>query len=522
MKQSLPYAFYFLGGTCGSFVKRIFFHYYKNTNFSDTNTTTGDAHSSNDNFAPHYHNWEDVPKERKIICIKFDNDDIDLICEMQYHKFAKEWLTTNWEEAQDQYDELQIYSSVEEMPKHVWINLYKPTVKDWVAKQDWDSFDLVIDYKTILGFNKVDLNNCIASYFNKKPTQEAQNHIDEYRKINQKIYNITREKFKIINGPDYAYNNSGPYIDSDIVLVRDHFPDYPVEYEEGREFNYNRLKQNMLLENCINPDDTIWIYDSYLNVDSTKNNIYIPYLHFNPDFYNPLPIKHSRKYKFISLKNKARFHRIITSAWINKNFENSDYFYTACFNVDEDGIGAHLHFIDHLGPGLPTKEIGSRHVIPNGVGFRDDFYEYGIDSVFSIVTEPAFWEDASHLSEKTEWAILSYNIPIVSGYGFAHYMEQAGFDMFTDIVNYSSQWEKDPWIRSSRLLDDNLDLLNNAHDILNKEVLVRLQENYNLLTKSNITKQMIHKLNSPEMIAKLEEIMYNINFMQENYGHFIK
>ena len=70
--------------------------------------------------------------------------------------------------------------------------------------------------------------------------------------------------------------------------------------------------------------------------------------------------------------------------------------------------------------------------------FTDYFYEPASDSVFNIINETSSWEDGCSYNEKTNYAFLSYNIPIVTGYMAAHSLERIGFDMFTDIVNYDS------------------------------------------------------------------------------------
>lgn len=322
-----------------------------------------------------------------------------------------------------------------------------------------------------------------------------------------------RSTFKHINGPEHDDQISGPKINSDVVLVCDHLPYYAVDYNLDRVSNcVKHFGQNMLLDNCLNPDNTIWIYDRYLQVESTRNNICLPdFTFFITTFDNPEPIKTQRKYKFISFNNKPRHHRILTSAWINKNFKPDDYFYTCVFNAEDEGITSHLQFIDNPGPGLPKKSIKSTNDIIHGNIFRDAFYPVACDSVFNIVNEVSFFEHASSLTEKTLWAILSYNIPIISGYGMASCMEQVGFDMFRDIVDYSSEYEKDPFVRTQHLLNSNHEVLENAHDFLTPEIISRLEYNFELLRTKDINRHAVEKLNSPEMLVKLDEIMYNIN-----------
>ena len=307
-----------------------------------------------------------------------------------------------------------------------------------------------------------------------------------------------RSTYKFINGPDITNHT---VTEEDYVYISDLIP---------------MKNKSFFIENNNNP---IWIYDMYLYVDTTQNNIYMPYLDYVKNFTNALPIKETRKYKFITLNVRAKPHRILCSAWINKNFQPTEYFYTACFNAEQDGIGEHLPYVKDIGPGLPFKEIDPD--LPKALDgssadiFTNYFYEPLRDSIFNIVNETSFWEDACSYNEKTHYAFLSHNIPIVSGYGAAHSLERIGFDMFTDIVNYSSQWDRDPFRRTAKLLDDNLSVLRDAHNVLNKDILYRLESNFNLVQQPDINKIAIKKLNGPKEIELLKDIMYNLYTIQQ-------
>jgi len=318
--------------------------------------------------------------------------------------------------------------------------------------------------------------------------------------------------FKFINGPD----TENPIdITEDCVILSDSIPCYQ------NTGDYNKQKSFMLFEKC--KSNPIWVYDMYLHVANTKNNIYIPGIDYVLNFNNSKPIKNNRYYKFITLNSKPRLHRILCSAWLNKNFDFNEFFYTMKFNVEVEHITEHLQYIDNPGPSLPFKEIDPNlqnedgHNIADFNIFKEYFYEYTIDSVFNLVNETSFWEDGCSFNEKTAYAFLCYNIPIVSGYGAAHSLERIGFDMFTDIVNYSSQWETNPFVRTNKLLDDNLAVLKDAHNILNKDVLYRLESNFNLVNQPDINNIAINKLNGPKQIELLNDIMYNIYKAKESY-----
>ena len=316
--------------------------------------------------------------------------------------------------------------------------------------------------------------------------------------------------FKYIDGPSITEPIS---ITEDCVIVSDSIPCY-------QQINdYEKQKSFLLLEKCTS--DPVWVYDMYLHVANTKNNIYMPSIQYVRNFNNYYPVKETRKYKIVTLNVRPKLHRIMCSSWLNQNFTSDEFFYTACFNVEDENITEHLQYIDYPGPGLPHKEIDKNLTWDlDGASaeiFTDYFYEPASDSVFNIINETSFWEDGCSYNEKTNYAFLSYNIPIVTGYMAAHSLERIGFDMFTDIVNYDSQWETNPFTRSSRLLNDNLNIIKDAHNILNKDILYRLECNYNLINQPDINNIAINKLNEPKQIELLQDIMYNIEKAKESY-----
>jgi len=179
------YSFYFVGGTCGSFVKKVFEIYLFDQNNLHIDIT-GHAHNlSSINYFAHYHVWEDVPKQDRIVAIDFDEDDIDIIIQMEYEKRSKEWLVSNWKQAQETYCELKDYDNFDNMPDSVWFEIQKPALESWCYEQPWDEVDLKITFKTVW---QGDLNRIISEYINKPLSQKAQKYIDEYRKINHALY----------------------------------------------------------------------------------------------------------------------------------------------------------------------------------------------------------------------------------------------------------------------------------------------------------------------------------------------
>jgi len=301
-----------------------------------------------------------------------------------------------------------------------------------------------------------------------------------------------------------------PIVDADFVTIEDHLPYYlddPTLTKEQKREKY--VGQNMYLENCSNPKDTYFVYSCYFNIEHPGTKLYWYGFPEAPKMETVYPIE--KKYKFICLQSKPRMHRVLTSSWINENFNNEEYFYTVNFNAEQDGITAHLEFIDPIYPGL-AKHFIEGNDIANELSnekFYRLFYSYASSAVFNIITEPEFFAYGYHHSEKTDQAFLSYNIPIVHGYSACDSIKKIGFDMFEDIIDYSSQYIKDPFKRTFKLLNDNKEILKNAFDIPNQSIRERLEYNNRLIRSKDINKGLINKLNDESVIETYKEIMYN-------------
>lgn len=155
--------------------------------------------------------------------------------------------------------------------------------------------------------------------------------------------------------------------------------------------------------------------------------------------------------------------------------------------------------------------FGSETVIDQGVrnGLFKNAYTYSQllqKSVFeptcvSLITEPAYYEKETIVTEKTLMALYAGTIPIwVGGWRIADYMASMGFDVFDDVVDHSYQTESDPALRCDLAIARNLDLLTNfdlAHSRLDPQ---RLQHNYALLEQNVFLKDVLEKAHDrPEL-----------------------
>jgi hypothetical protein len=119
----------------------------------------------------------------------------------------------------------------------------------------------------------------------------------------------------------------------------------------------------------------------------------------------------------------------------------------------------------------------------------------------SLITEPAYYEKETIVTEKTLMAVYAGTIPIwVGGWRIADYMTSMGFDVFDDIIDHSYQTEQDPGRRCDLAVELNLELLTNF-DLAHLSVdLARLQHNYDLLQQNVFLKDVLEKVQQrPEL-----------------------
>jgi hypothetical protein len=184
------YTFFFIGGSCGSFVKTIFWYYLtaphtqplKNLKI---NPITGDCHG----LAPiikHCHWPDQLDTTKKIISIDFDDDDKPIIARMAFWKVVTDQLArdptileTKWDKDLAHMDP----TNLQLLEKFFVENPDYLIFPDWKIQIEKLSPVLVIKFKDIL-FN--DLNGLVASFLNVPVLTEMDEFIQNYRLINKK------------------------------------------------------------------------------------------------------------------------------------------------------------------------------------------------------------------------------------------------------------------------------------------------------------------------------------------------
>jgi hypothetical protein len=154
--------------------------------------------------------------------------------------------------------------------------------------------------------------------------------------------------------------------------------------------------------------------------------------------------------------NKKRWHR----EWLVQELENRKL-HTPCYSL------AWGDFPNYPRRGFQSSGMDLLHNgINNGIWKNIDIYRAWLQrNVFeptyiTLITEPAWRQQACFVTEKTVFAFESGNIPLwIGGWGTADQMKKLGFDVFDDIVDHGYQYAADPLDRMRLSLDLNGHLL---------------------------------------------------------------
>lgn len=240
----------------------------------------------------------------------------------------------------------------------------------------------------------------------------------------------------------------------------------------------------------------------FLHTESFFNNIATKLVN-HPEFTTHIDFN-KKTNKFFYVSNKFREARLLTSCWIQNNIKDN-FLHSQPYSLDENYTRELLDYIleveniDLKREILPVKWITidpkkERYIpewrvykFPNMItGFYTGFNQPYLNSVFSIVIEPVFWEDGCMLTEKYIYSVATGTIPIVNGYKVYDCIKEMGFDTFDDIINTESQHSKNPIQRIFGLLDNNRKQLEHADQIIKDPTIQkRLLSNIEVLQNYN-------------------------------------
>jgi hypothetical protein len=280
-------------------------------------------------------------------------------------------------------------------------------------------------------------------------------------------------------GSMYCYQDE-QLTSPEIIVVRDH--------------HYNEEQQcfpiQELLENSVcNPKGHVVIFDHVLQHDDVlKEYQLISFPSFlareNTEFVQQQiqPDWSNKTATFNFMINKPRPHRFQLLEML-KEFNLTDYCHSLAWKTNSVND---IPITDYRFGAEVVMERGLR----NG-SFRNAHTYQGLlqKNVFepacvSLITEPAYYERETIITEKTIMAMYAGTIPVwVGGWRIPNYLKQAGFDTFDDIVDHSYQDLANPADRCRQAIVLNQDLLRyfDLTKRINWECQDRLKKNVELL-----------------------------------------
>lgn len=271
----------------------------------------------------------------------------------------------------------------------------------------------------------------------------------------------------IIHGPTYRYSDEF-LTEPTLVYVCDH--------------HYNEQDRCFHLERLLNKsqDHTV-VFDHVVQHDEFLiDPVYFPTLlaRETKEFiqHNIVPNWNSKTRAFNFMINKPRVHRSLLLKIISEQGLNN-YHHSLCW---KDSPIQSIAVTDY--------RIGNENVMyqgiknggyPNALTYRELLKSCVFEPTsVSLITEPAYYEKETIVTEKTIMAIYGGTIPIwVGGWRIPDYMQSLGFDIFSDLVDHSYQSAADPEQRCYRAITDNTHLLHRPTAVDR----ARLEHNLNLV-----------------------------------------
>jgi hypothetical protein len=314
-----------------------------------------------------------------------------------------------------------------------------------------------------------------------------------------------------ITGSNYVYD--GRILNKpEVIFVQDH------HYHEQDQCFY--IKQLLDNSTC-NPLDHQVVFDHVLIHDDILKD-------YNLIFYPALLAREEKEFNnqtiqtnwgvrsttFNFMINKTRLHREFLLVLI-KHFKLINYTYTLCWknpSIQASSLARLTEKYQQLILDTPvdikTKNflLGQENLLDRGLQYKhikncENYQSFLQKEVFepscvSVITEPAFFEKESILTEKTIMSIYSGTLPIwLGGWRCADALRKFGFDVFDDIVDHSYQNMQDPFDRCYYAIQRNLHLLQDfdcANEFVQKNRL-RFESNLQLL-KSHVFQTAVDKI----------------------------
>lgn len=332
---------------------------------------------------------------------------------------------------------------------------------------------------------------------------------------------------------------SGYYsINQDLVLWGDHMPDLGLhtaahlDLDGKRAWLFGRNTIDDALAH-VSPDCAI-VFDHYLNLSliSNRQTIFFPvfFLQCCVDYADLVKPDHlpTKRISLACPMNKKRYARVLASCWLANHQKKIKLLYTQNWKEHADEldellqIGGLRDWTCEWGPELINLKLNFLQKVPDSIevlglpkNTKQFFEDIIVPSAATIVLEPVFWEHGCMITEKYLQAVLGGCIPVVNGYKIYDHLKILGFETFEDIIDQSSQHEKNSVLAIWNLMDKNFDFFQNSLDIYHdKSVRDRLLHNINHIGKYQLLYQrMLQNLNTDsakELFARYKKQIFSM------------
>lgn len=257
----------------------------------------------------------------------------------------------------------------------------------------------------------------------------------------------------------------------EVIFVQDHHYD---------QHSHSTPIQQILDQSECDPHQHVIVFDHVVRHDDSlrgRNLVCLPLFMINAcEQFRHQAITtdwFAKTVTFNFMINKPRPHRELLLAMISQ-LNLTDYLHTLCWQqvtVSKLG-GPYQDLMSQTAIRVPPRQflLGQERLLDRGLQYghvtNSQNYQWFLQKqVFeptcvSLITEPAFREYETIITEKTIMALWGGTVPIwVGGWRIADYMKSLGFDVFDDIVDHSYQDLQDPWQRAYEAVSRNLGLL---------------------------------------------------------------
>jgi hypothetical protein len=226
--------------------------------------------------------------------------------------------------------------------------------------------------------------------------------------------------------------------------------------------------------------------------------------HIDVELIQPIEMKHTKNYCCL-INRSTPVRRQLFNFLQEKNLLESGY--VSYRNVNRANVANNDHFLSK-----PYKNFKDIHYTDDQTDNpRQYVWYYPLQDFLFDFSIETFDEDVPFLTEKSTKAFFWGKIPVsTSSRNLMNYVEQFGFDIFRDIIDYNYDIQRDPKLRINLFLQQVYKLATmNINDI--PDLRQRLKNNQELMCTLVTRSQTI-----------LSDINSNVGYINQNIDEFMQ